>query len=285
MNSIHSKFSIILGIIITLFSALLTYRVYSITNEHIRRNLSSQAELALNFDLAIREYVAKHIRPIMYKALGKDVFIRETMSTSYIARNIFHDVCTKFPDYIIKFSSDNPRNPINKAGSEELKMIKYFNDHPGVTEWHGEVTINGQRFLAEFKPRRLKKSCLHCHGNPTNAPRSLIEQYGDKAGFYREVGKVIALDTVAIPLEKIEQNFKAQLIPNLVGLGVFVILLFIAIYLASRFLVTEPLCFIANHLEEEAKKINQEKLEQIKINRNDEIGAIVSTFNLSLIHI
>lgn len=66
--------------------------------------------------LAIRsKYVADNIRPLMYKMVGEDDFVPETMSTSYVARTIFEDVRNEFPDYIIKFSSDNPRNPANQA--------------------------------------------------------------------------------------------------------------------------------------------------------------------------
>ena len=48
--------------------------------------------MALQFDLAIRKYVAHQIRPRMYKLLKEDEFIPETMSTSYVARAIFEDV-------------------------------------------------------------------------------------------------------------------------------------------------------------------------------------------------
>ena len=51
----------------------------------------------------------------MYKMVGEDDFVPETMSTSYVARTIFEDVRNEFPNYIIKFSSDNPRNPANQA--------------------------------------------------------------------------------------------------------------------------------------------------------------------------
>ena len=74
--------------------------------------------LALDFNLAIREYVAETIRPLMFKLVDKGVFIPKAMSSSFISRSIFEKVRKKFPDFIIKFSAINPRNPINQAGYE-----------------------------------------------------------------------------------------------------------------------------------------------------------------------
>jgi hypothetical protein len=51
----------------------------------------------------------------MEKMLGPDGFMPEAMSTSYVSRSIFEEVRKKFPEYIIRFASDNPRNPVNQA--------------------------------------------------------------------------------------------------------------------------------------------------------------------------
>jgi hypothetical protein len=48
----------------------------------------------------------------------------------------------------------------------------------------------------------MEESCLQCHGDPADAPKSLLERYGSVAGFHRPLSQVIALDTVAIPLEE-----------------------------------------------------------------------------------
>ena len=58
---------------------------------------SHQAQLALEFDLAIREYVGEAIRPEMAKRIGKDEFILPAMSTSYAAREIAEKVRAALP--------------------------------------------------------------------------------------------------------------------------------------------------------------------------------------------
>ena len=190
------------GLFIILFSAIILYRNWSMKNNHMNELLSSQALMGLEFDLAIRSYVAESVRPFAENKIQPGDFIPEVMSTSFAARSIFEKVRKEFPDYIIKFSSDNPRNPANLATPDELKMIKYFNDNPETKKWTGHITMDKKDYLACFSARRAKQSCLSCHGEPADAPKSLLEQYGSTAGFHRPVGEVIALDTIAIPAEK-----------------------------------------------------------------------------------
>jgi hypothetical protein len=137
--------------------------------------LAKQSELALQFDLAIREYVEETIRPFAEQHVDQEEFIPETMSTSFVARSVFEKVRKKFPDYVIKFSSDNPRNPNNQAGPEELEMIQYFNDNPNAQTWAGKIHLDGKPHLVQFYARRMKESCLHCHGDPKDAPPDLLE--------------------------------------------------------------------------------------------------------------
>ena len=150
--------------IIIVCSTILLYRTYTKATSDIENLIKQQLGLALNFDLAIREYVAEKVRPVMFNLVGEETFIPETMSTSFIARSIFEKVRKNFPDYIIKFASDNPRNPINKAGPEELKMIKYFNEDPNNKVWTGEIVIGKKDYIATFSAMRMKQSCFRCHG-------------------------------------------------------------------------------------------------------------------------
>ena len=191
MKSIKLKLLVFVGIIVLICSAILFQRSYSSVTANIDHLTKQQLSLALNFDLAIREYVAETIRPMMFDLVGEQKFIPETMSTSFVARSIFEKVRKTFPDYIIKFASGNPRNPVNQAGPEELNMITYFNDHPDHKVWTGEIAMGDREYLATFSAMRMEKTCLHCHGNPKDAPIELIKRYGPDASFYRPLGEVV----------------------------------------------------------------------------------------------
>ena len=166
MRSIGARFTIVVCAFAVLFSAVVLYRAWSSTKAHTEELTAVQAELALEFDLALREYAGESIRPEVAKLIGEDEFIVEAMSTSHIARKVFEKVQSKFPDYVIKFPSDNPRNPVNKAGPEELKMLQYFRDNPEVSRWNGKLEMNGNQYLAYVNAMRIEKSCLRCHGRP-----------------------------------------------------------------------------------------------------------------------
>ena len=157
-----------------IFSAILFYRTYSLITANVENLTNQQLALALDFDLAIRDYVAEKIRPLMFNLVSDGEFKPEAMSTSYVARNIFNKVRTKFPDYIIKFSAENPRNPVNQAGPEEINMIQYFNKNPKEHVWTGTINLSNKQYFAKFSAMRMEKSCLRCHGNPADAPAELV---------------------------------------------------------------------------------------------------------------
>jgi len=235
--------------------------------------------MALKFDVAIRDYIAQHVRPVMYKMVGKDDFMPETMSTSFVARTIFEDVRKEFPDYIIKFSSDNPRNPANKAGSEELKIIDYFNDNPQSQRWEGKISINDKPYFAKFRAMRMQAACLGCHGDPENAPASLLKRYGSTAGFHRPLGKVIGMDTIAIPIVKITEHLwpKSMQAFFLIALGL--LLFFLSIIYLTRFIVTKRLSSITEHFLTAAQQSNYQEITPIEIEGNDEIRDLAVSFN------
>jgi two-component system cell cycle sensor histidine kinase/response regulator CckA len=279
MKSVATKLLISIGLPAVLFSFFIFYHTYSLTNKRVTEVVEHQASMALKFDLAIRKYVGNNIRPLMYKLVGEDDFVPETMSTSYVARTIFEDVRSEFPDYIIKFSSDNPRNPSNQAGPEELKVIEYLNNNPHLKRWQGIISINGRQYMGNFSARRMKESCLRCHGDPKDAPASLIEKYGSTAGFHRPIGEIIGLDTVAIPMTKVSQKLWLESINTFVFSGIGLILFLLAITLAFKLLIINRLSIITQHFETVASQTDYSQIEPIKIKGSDEIKTLASSFN------
>ncbi len=171
-----------------------------------------QARLAVEFDAALRDYVAEHIRPEMEKRLEPGEFMVETMSTSFIARSVFEKVRESFPDSILRFASTNPRNPANRATPAEEALIEYFEQHPDVNTFSGTMPFfeDGQRHSVYAIARRFEPACLQCHGRPEDAPADLRQRYGVTAGFGRSVGEV-SLDLAAIPTSAPYMAARAQI--------------------------------------------------------------------------
>ena len=279
MRSIGTRFSIAVGVFAVLFSVILIYRNWLTTQAHLEQLTAVQAKLALEFDLAIREYAAESIRPEMASRIGPDEFVVAAMSTSFIARNIFEKVRRQFPDYIIKFSSDDPRNPVNLAGEEELRMINYFREHPDEERWVGKLQLNGNEYYAHLSPMWLDKSCMPCHGDPKNAPQSLIKRYGAVRGFYREENDVAGMDIVAIPTDHIHKALISNATRNLLTSGIWAVVLFGAILGAFRLIVTRRLTAITGHFRTATQQSEDTRLESIPVKGNDEISVLAQSYN------
>ncbi len=266
----------LLGII---FSGVLLLVIWASSHAQIEKLVAEKSDLALEFDLAIRSYIGETVRPFAQKYVGQDVVIPEVMSSSYVARRIFDKIRREYPDYIIKFSSDHPRNPANQASPEELKIIEYFNQHPEVNEWRGKITLDGREHMGVFAARRMKEHCLQCHGDPQDAPASLINRYGDHAGFHRPMGEVIALDTVAMPISSYQSAAWNQTAKTFLFMLVGIAFVLVMVYVVFQRLVSRRLMHIAHHFREAIKSDGKVSLAHLRSEYSDEIGVVVEAFN------
>ena len=217
-----------IGLIAIVFLTVVLIQTWHWTHEHIDRTVARQAQLAIEFDKAIRAYVQDHIRPEMAKRVETGEFIPETMSTSFVSRRIFEGVHKSLPESILRFPSTNPRNPINLATSEEEAIIRYFEEHPEATSWAGTMVYGkrGEKYFVRAAPRRFTEQCLECHGRPEDAPKALLERYGSTAGFGRSPGEV-SVELVALPVDAYYAEANARLTRHMFA-AVLVCLLFVA---------------------------------------------------------
>ena len=88
MKSIKFKLLIFVGMTVLTFSAILIIKTHALVNSNIENLTHKELSLALNFNLAIREYVAETIRPLMFGLVAKGQFIPEAMSTSFVSQYI-----------------------------------------------------------------------------------------------------------------------------------------------------------------------------------------------------
>lgn len=211
--------------------AFLTVVLYQTTHwswEHINRTAQHEAVLAVAFNSALRDYVAEHIRPEMEKRVQSGEFIPEAMSTSVISRHIFEKVQAAFPEAVVRFPSRNPRNPLNRATPAEEDIIRFFEQNPNAASWTGTIRFSqdGEEYVDRAIPRRFKTECLKCHGDPQDAPASLVERYGPIAGFGHSVGDV-SLDLAAIPISAAHAEAASDLRRHMIWAAILC-LLFIA---------------------------------------------------------
>ncbi len=260
------------------FSALILYRAWLEAKWYLESATTEKAELALEFELAVRRYVDEAIRPEVEKRIDPDDFVLEAMSTSYAARRIVGTVRERFPDYMLRFPSENPRNPINMANPQEMELLEYFRSNPDADRWRGRLTLGGDHYFAEASPMRVAERCLRCHGDPADSPKALLERYGTTGGFHRQVGELAGMDLVAIPVSQLEAAVASHARGDLVVTGVWLVALLATIFGAFSLIVGRRLTAITRHFQAAACK-EPVALVPVPESGHDEIAVLAQSFN------
>ncbi|MBI5557240.1 MAG: DUF3365 domain-containing protein [Deltaproteobacteria bacterium] len=197
---VQGKFLIGLAFILFLFCLFWSVIIFTQQKKRLQEEALNKAELVMAAVDANRAYVQKILRPRMYALLGQDSFVIEAMSTSYVTRVVMDNFKEDLPDISYRRVAINAKNPKFEADQREKEMIRYFNDHPQALSWQGIRTVAGEQYFMKFSPVRYDQSCLHCHGRPEDAPRSIVATYGGTRGFFMKTDRVSSVVSVAIPV-------------------------------------------------------------------------------------
>lgn len=278
MKSIGTRFSVVVVACAFAFALLILWLAWTCSNRQAEELISAQTELALEFDLAIQDYVREVVRPAMEEQLGPDEFCVEAMSSSYVARNVVDRVRERFPDYLLKFPSDNPRNPENRATPEEVKLIEHFRDNPDEERWAGKFTIDGREYWAHASAMRIDATCLRCHGVPEDAPAALTERYPTSGGLHWKVGDVSGMAMIAVPLDTVNASLQSDVRMNLLVMLGWLVVLFGLILIAFRRIVARRLEAITSHFRAAAAE-ESPPVEFGPVSGNDEISILARSFN------
>lgn len=249
------------------------------------KNMQNQAlsevhkktEIYLTTASSIRSYVKDSLRPRIGELVSTDQFILEAMSTSFISREIMNRLKESFPEFKYKRAAINPRNAINQADEFEVGIIDWFSNNPDQTQWKGMIRNNGQSFYARMEPIKVDETCLSCHGDPSDAPMDLIEEYGDTHSYGYNVGDVVAADTIYIPMDRSNKQIKEKTIwLFLFGFGSLFSLLAIFALLFNRTVIKQLKRLLVN-LKSIYTDTNAEA-SVIELSNSDEIEQIRRAF-------
>ena len=218
------KFLLGLAGILFLFCLFWSVIIYTHQKNRLQEEALRKAELVMAAVDANRAYVQEILRPRMYEVLGKDRFIIEAMSTSYVSRVVMEKFKEDLPDISYRRAAINAKNPEFEADQRENGMIDFFNDHPQAESWQGILPVAGEPYFMRFSPVRYKDSCLHCHGRPEDAPESIVETYGT-GGFFKRTDQVSSVVSVGIPVGE-----------GLRRIGEFALSVFATVFLSFFFL-------------------------------------------------
>jgi GAF domain-containing protein/HAMP domain-containing protein len=272
---LSTKFGLWLGGFFLLFGAISTVLLYTYFRSQVeQRGYETCRQIVVEVD-ASQRYVREILRPTMFDLVGEDEFIPEAMSTTFVARNTVERFQEQYPDYYFKFAIDNPRNPVNLADEVEQQIIEQFEADPTLEEWRGIIERDGQSYFSVATPLRFDASCMQCHGNPADAPRSLRERYGETKGFGHGEGD-IAIKSVGVPVADALATARNR---TLIFAGLASLFLTwqsgLSFYL-YRSLIAGPI----GTLQQGAEEIRKGNLgHRVKVKAKDELGRLGTVFN------
>jgi PAS domain S-box-containing protein len=275
--TLNKKFILGVGIIVVVFWCMFSMLIYVALKDTIIEETHEKTEILFSHIKATIKYTREKLRPKLYTLLPDKTFVAEAMSVSFINKQIMEEFKKDFPDFIYRRVAINPMNPSNRPDHDEIKFINMFKEQQD-SEWKGIVNKSGNRYFLHVRPIVMRGECLLCHGNPKDAPPALIKIYGTSGGFYRKVGDVIGIESIAIPLgqtlQKINDLVLSIFLMGLIGVA----FLFLSLnYLINRVAV-KPIKTVSRFFKSVVEG-QQDLNTRLSVKSRDEIGELASSFN------
>ncbi|MCP4042376.1 MAG: DUF3365 domain-containing protein [Gammaproteobacteria bacterium] len=120
-----------------------------------------------------------------------------------------------------RVTSDEYRQPLNAPDSFESAAITAIKADKE-KEFVEGIEEGSYRYI---QPIFVKQACLKCHGDPKDAPKAVIEKYGDKKAFGYKVGDVRGVISVTLPDLTLGEVMPTLANPYTLGLLIAAILL------------------------------------------------------------
>ncbi|MEO0825776.1 MAG: DUF3365 domain-containing protein [Cyanobacteria bacterium J06635_15] len=284
------KFTLILGLAFVcgiLISGALLSQASRYKAEEMVEN---QTLLMIETMNSVRNYTSNSINPQLQPLqASRDDFIRETIP-AYSATEVFEDLRSRddyFQQFFYKEATLNPTNLRDQADEFETALIEQFRQKPDLKEISNFRDRNGERFFFVSRPLSINNvSCLECHGDPQDAPPSLINTYGSQHGFNWQMGEIVTAQTIYVPSETVFASYHRHWL-HWMGLfsGIFVLVLLLINGLINRVVIRplQPITQLAQQMSqgnitpEEAESIANQQLKAVA-KGGDELSILAQMF-------
>ncbi len=258
-----------LAILFLISWILLSYLNFQVEQDNALDFAEQQVQNQLHVHRALHSYVEDTQKPEIYrlKDSGKlypAYFSPKLLSFTYIARNLQQHLQEERAEYGLprihfKLASTNARNPINQADEFEQELLRRMNQEQ-LEVYRSVINYKGGEFFYMALPiTPNRRSCMRCHSDPNRAPKELLEQYGDKRGFYEQLGDIRAMISIRVPLSSLLEDVQHNSIQfSAASLGIFVLVFSILSYFIVR-------------LDREQKKVSTQNTILEELSYTDEL--------------
>ena len=235
---------------------------------------------------AVRHYTSNQVNPLLADDLEtEDIFISQSVP-AFSAREVFEAFRAneEFSSFFYKEATLNPTNARDQADDFETDLVNQFRSDARLSELSGFRTLAGEEVFYTARPLSIgSEACLRCHGDPANAPTSLINTYGAEGGFGWQMDEIVAAQVIYVPGERVsDATWLALSVVMVVFIGVFALVI-LAINLLLGRNVVEPIRRLAGLAELVGEdKLTGESEEISWLNpiaeRGDELGQLSKLF-------
>ena len=263
-------------VIISVLSGIASYFYFrDLYSESQINSLTTKAKTLILEAEAVREFTAENYNYGIYKELNSVNQILRTVpifSAMEVAKKKSKEL-----DMDFKVPKFKPRNPDNIPDAYESEILKKL-ENGKLSEYYSiDEKTNSLRY---FRPIKLTKECLRCHGDPEKS----VEYWGrndgkDITGSPMEgwkTGEIHGAFELKMDMKPVETSIaqKSLIIAGISGTSTGIIILLI-IFIANK--IGKPI----NELKEAANKVADGNVDvSIDVKSEDEIGVLASNFNI-----
>jgi protein-histidine pros-kinase len=225
-------------------AALMTgYSGGRVLDTNARREVFTEAGLMMDSALAIRDYTANEILPLLGDGVQNE-FPPQSVPF-YAATQNFLRLRERHPEYTYKEATLNPTNPRDRAADWEGDIIQRFRNDARAREVVGDRDTPMGKSLYLARPIRNEAQCGRCHSTPASAPRSMVARYGGDNGFGWQTNEIVGAQIVSVPFANATANADRVFRALMISMAAAFAAAFVVMNTVLYFLVVRPVRQIA----------------------------------------
>ncbi len=196
---LKAKFNAVILAIFTVGLLVTGYLSYTILNANARKDAEERAKLVMEAATAMQAYTQAEVAPLLAPHMG-ETFLPQSVA-AFAAIQALSRMGGSDSTYVYKAAVLNPTNSRDKAFEWEADVVEEFRAKPGAKKIIGvRPTIRGDSFYLAQPITITDNACLACHGDPADAPKTLLTKYGPANGFGWKLNETIGARIVSVPL-------------------------------------------------------------------------------------
>ena len=273
--SLLIRINVALGVVFVAAAVIAGYACHSILEANAQREVFSEAGLMMDSALAIRDYTANEILPLLGERIQQD-FPPQSVPF-YAATQNFLRLRANHPQYTYKEATLNPMNPRDRAADWEGDIIQRFRNDAHAQEVVGERDTPMGKSLYMARPIRNEAQCSQCHSTPSAAPRTLIARYGSDNGFGWQTNEIVGAQVVSVPFASAAANADRAFRAFMTSLAAVFAAVFLVVNAVLYMLVVRPVRRIARVADR--LSLGDMSAEDFPRHGASEIASVTRSFN------